>query len=43
MKPDEWVVVGGLQQLRPRMEIQPDQTAMPTLAGEAPRRKSPIW
>ena len=43
VKPDEWVVVGGLQQLRPRMEIQPDQMAMPTLAGsEAPtRRKGP--
>jgi RND family efflux transporter MFP subunit len=33
LKPDDWVVVGGLQQLRPRAEIQPDPTAMPTLAG----------
>src|SRR5262249_49627663 len=41
VKPEEWVVVGGLQQLRPRMEIQPDQTAMPALAGETPGRKSP--
>jgi multidrug efflux system membrane fusion protein len=29
LKPDEWVVVGGLQQVRPRMEIQPDKVAMP--------------
>ena len=42
VKPEEWVVVGGLQQLRPRMEIQPDQTPMPTLAGDIPtRRKTP--
>jgi RND family efflux transporter MFP subunit len=41
VKPDEWVVVGGLQQLRPRVEIQPEQITMPTLAGgdSAPRRK----
>jgi multidrug efflux system membrane fusion protein len=31
--PDDWVVVGGIQQLRPRTEVQPDQTEMPTLAG----------
>jgi RND family efflux transporter MFP subunit len=35
LKPDDRVVVGGLQQLRPRVEIQPDPTAMPTLAGGA--------
>jgi membrane fusion protein, multidrug efflux system len=31
VKPDEWVVVGGLQQVRPRMEIRPDAMAMPTI------------
>ncbi|MDB5309229.1 MAG: efflux transporter periplasmic adaptor subunit [Gemmataceae bacterium] len=41
LKPDDRVVVGGLQQLRPRMEIKPDQTEMPTLAGgeDSSRRK----
>jgi multidrug efflux system membrane fusion protein len=33
--PDDWVIVGGLQQLRPRMEIDPDRIAMPTLIGVA--------
>jgi multidrug efflux system membrane fusion protein len=37
LKPDEWVVVGGLQQVRPRMEIVPSKMPMPKLApGEAP-------
>ena len=31
LKPDEWVVVGGLQQVRPRMKVQPEQIAMPSL------------
>jgi RND family efflux transporter MFP subunit len=31
--PDDWVVVGGIQQLRPKSEVQPDPTPMPTLAG----------
>ncbi|MCE9560720.1 MAG: efflux RND transporter periplasmic adaptor subunit [Planctomycetes bacterium] len=42
VKPGEWVVVGGLQQLRPRLVIEPEQVAMPTLAGgdaPPPRRK----
>lgn len=33
LKPDEWVVVGGVQQVRPRMEIVRDQEPMPTLGG----------
>ena len=33
IKPDDWVVVGGLQQARPQMEIKPDQRPMPSLAG----------
>jgi multidrug efflux system membrane fusion protein len=38
LQPDDWVVTGGLQQVRPRMEVQPEQMPMPTLeaAGQAP-------
>jgi multidrug efflux system membrane fusion protein len=35
LKADDWVLVGGLQQVRPRMQIQPEPTAMPTLGGQA--------
>jgi multidrug efflux system membrane fusion protein len=35
LKPDERVVVGGLQQVRPRMEVRPDETPMPTLGPSA--------
>jgi multidrug efflux system membrane fusion protein len=31
LKPDDRVVVGGLQQVRPRMDVRPDETPMPTL------------
>jgi multidrug efflux system membrane fusion protein len=31
LKPDDWVLVGGLQQVRPLMEIRPQQTTMPVL------------
>jgi multidrug efflux system membrane fusion protein len=31
LKPDDWVVVGGLPQVRPRMKVQPDRVPMPTL------------
>ncbi len=31
LKPDEWVVVGGLPQVRPRMQVQPERMPMPTL------------
>jgi multidrug efflux system membrane fusion protein len=30
LQPDDWVVVGGLQQVRARMEVKPDRVAMPT-------------
>jgi multidrug efflux system membrane fusion protein len=36
---DDWVVVGALQQVRPRMEVQPEEMAMPAFgnpAGQAP-------
>jgi multidrug efflux system membrane fusion protein len=35
VKRDDWVVISGLQQIRPRTEIEPDRMAMPTFAGEA--------
>jgi multidrug efflux system membrane fusion protein len=42
VKPDELVVVGGLPQLRPGVQIQPEVLkTMPTGADPAPRRKSP--
>jgi multidrug efflux system membrane fusion protein len=31
LKRDEWVVVGGLQQVRPRLQVEPEQTPMPSL------------
>jgi multidrug efflux system membrane fusion protein len=31
LKPEDWVVVGSLQQIRPRMEIKPEQIPMPSL------------
>jgi multidrug efflux system membrane fusion protein len=35
VKPEEWVVVGALQQVRPRMEIKPEQGPMPSLRSQA--------
>jgi multidrug efflux system membrane fusion protein len=44
LQPEDWVVVGALQQVRPKMEVRPDQTAMPTLGpsekGEATQTSS---
>jgi multidrug efflux system membrane fusion protein len=43
LTPEDRVVVGGLQQLRPRMEVKPDLTPMPTLTSgsdSASRRKA---
>jgi multidrug efflux system membrane fusion protein len=31
LKADDWVVVGGLQQIRPKMTVQVDRVSMPTL------------
>jgi multidrug efflux system membrane fusion protein len=36
LNPDDRVIVGGLQQVRPRLEVRPDETPMPTL-GPSPR------
>ena len=46
LKPDEWVVVGGLPQVRPRMQVQPERMPMPTLGppdggGTSPDRTVP--
>ena len=32
LRPDDWVVVGGLQQVHPGLEVRPDDVPMPTLA-----------
>jgi multidrug efflux system membrane fusion protein len=31
LKPDDWVVTGGILQVRPRMVVRPDRVPMPTL------------
>ena len=45
LHPDDRVVVGGLQQVRPRMAVRLDETPMPTLApdnkGPKPEDKGP--
>ena len=40
VKPDDRVVVGGLQQVRPQMEIRPEQRTMPTLGQATEAEKS---
>ena len=35
IKPDDWVVVGAIQQVRPQMEVKPDRRPMPSLAGQS--------
>jgi multidrug efflux system membrane fusion protein len=40
LKGDEWIVVGALQQIRPRMEVKPEPVPMPTL-GPAPGETPP--
>ncbi len=42
VKSDEMVIVGGLQQLRPRLKIQPEEIPMPTLATDAVARLKPL-
>src|SRR5205807_3081468 len=36
LKAGEWVVVGGLQQVRPRMAVQVEKMAMPSFRQAAP-------
>jgi multidrug efflux system membrane fusion protein len=40
LRPDDWVVVGALQQVRPRMQIRPDKVSMPVLGTQGPAKKS---
>ena len=42
VKPEEWVVVGGLQQLKPRLQIKPEEMDMPTITTDpmAPQKGS---
>jgi RND family efflux transporter MFP subunit len=41
LNPDDWVVVGALQQVRPRLEIHPDPVSMPApeARGKAPPKE----
>ncbi len=36
VKPTDWVVTGGLQQVRSKMEIKPEERPMPVLQSDAP-------
>jgi multidrug efflux system membrane fusion protein len=36
LQPEDWVVVGALQQVRPRLEVRAEKIAMPTLAPGVP-------
>jgi multidrug efflux system membrane fusion protein len=37
LKPDDWVAIGALQQIRPQMQVEPERQAMPTVSpAEAP-------
>ena len=33
LEPGDWVVIGAVQQVRPHMQVQPDQEPMPVIAG----------
>ena len=35
LEPTDWVVTGGLVQVRPRMKVEADKVAMPTLVGRS--------
>jgi len=41
LQPDDWVVVGGLQQIRPRMKIQTDPVTMPSYTNPAEKAAPP--
>jgi multidrug efflux system membrane fusion protein len=41
LAPEDWVVVGGLQQVRPRMPVKSERVAMPTLAPNVPAEATP--
>ena len=35
IKPDDWVVVGAIQQVRAQVEVKPDRRPMPSPGGQA--------
>jgi multidrug efflux pump subunit AcrA (membrane-fusion protein) len=35
IKPDDWVIVGAIQQVRAQMEVKPDRRPMPSIAGQS--------
>ena len=41
LKPDDWVVSGGILQVRARMQITPDRVPMPTLGQPAAAAPAP--
>ena len=41
LTPNDWVVVGGLLQVRPRMHVQPERMPMPTLEGRPTGGEAP--
>jgi multidrug efflux system membrane fusion protein len=41
LNPDDRVVTGGLQQVRPQMEVSPDEMPMPTLANAGGQEPAP--
>jgi multidrug efflux system membrane fusion protein len=49
LKEGDWVVVGAIQQVRPRSEVRPDRNPMPTIGPSphgrrrSPRRRSSEW
>jgi membrane fusion protein, multidrug efflux system len=40
LKPDDWVVFGGLQQVRPRMTVRPERAAMLGASLDEPKKAS---
>ncbi len=40
LKADDWVVTGGLQQVRPKLKIEPEKMAMPSMA--QPAEENPV-
>jgi multidrug efflux pump subunit AcrA (membrane-fusion protein) len=42
LKPDDWVVIGGLQMVHPRMEIQTEESTMPSLETSFEKTATPV-
>jgi multidrug efflux system membrane fusion protein len=40
VEPTDWVIVGGIQQVRLRMEVRPEERPMPSLRGQVEGEKS---